>query len=44
MSGDISPLHMLRGLGLLGLTVVVQAIFQSILLRVLDKMPSPIRT
>ena len=40
---EIEPSHMLRGFGLLGLTVIVQAIFQFILLRVLEKMPPPHR-
>jgi hypothetical protein len=44
MGGDISLLHMLRGLGMLGVTVIVQAIFQIILTRALERMPSPRRT
>jgi hypothetical protein len=44
MSGDVSPFNMLLGFGLLGLTVIVQAIFQFILLRVLERMPAPSRT
>jgi hypothetical protein len=43
MSGDISPLHMLRGAGLLVLTVLVQAMFQHILGRVMERMPPPRR-
>jgi hypothetical protein len=44
MNGELAPLHWLRGFGLLGLTVIVQAIFQFILLRALEKMPPPTRT
>jgi len=44
MDGTISSLHMLRGIGMLGTTVVVQAIVQIILTRVLEKMPPPRRT
>jgi Ion channel len=44
MSGDISLLHMLRGVGLLGVTVIVQATFQVILTRVMAHMPPPRRT
>jgi hypothetical protein len=44
MTGDISLPHMLRGVGMLGLTVIVQAIFQIILTHVLEKMPPPRRS
>src|SRR5215475_10559313 len=44
MDTNISLLHILRGLGMIGATVIVQAIFQIILTRVLERMPSPRRT
>jgi hypothetical protein len=43
MDGVISPLHFLRGLGLVGATVIVQAIAQIALTRLLEKLPTPRR-
>ena len=41
MDGVISPLHFLRGLGMVGATVIVQALTQIALTRLLEKLPSP---
>jgi hypothetical protein len=41
MDDVISPLHFLRGLGMVGLTVIVQAITQIALTRFLQAVPPP---
>src|SRR5260221_837894 len=41
MDGVISPLHFMRGLGMVGATVIVQAITQIALTRLLEKLPAP---
>jgi len=43
MDGVISPLHFMRGLGMVGATVIVQAITQIALTRLLEKLPAPRR-
>src|SRR5438552_9587790 len=43
MDGVISPLHFMRGAGMVGATVIVQAITQMALTRLLEKLPAPRR-
>jgi len=43
MDRVISPLHFMRGLGMVGATVIVQAITQIALTRLLEKLPAPRR-